>query len=185
MEKRQHDHFRFQGGWWGIKLHQMHGTQRSSRSGGKGYVFLWAVLSWRCLGMSVKMDKALGVISAGKEVVAMAKVKGVPQISETEVGTSPPRQPESLSTAFEHVGSAVGLPGLKSIDLAHIAWLLCVSVSPSVKLVLKNRIYFIGLLGGVNKVISMKLLEFCLAHSKHSMNSVHKIRRLFLFGGSS
>lgn len=27
------------------KLHQMHGTQRSSRSGGKGYVFLWAVLS--------------------------------------------------------------------------------------------------------------------------------------------
>lgn len=71
--------------------------------------------------MSVKMDKTLGVISAGKEVVAMARVKGVPQISETEVGTSPPRQPESLSTAFEHVGSAVGLPGLKSIDLAHIA----------------------------------------------------------------
>lgn len=40
--------------------------------------------------MSVKMDKALGVISAGKEVVAMARVKGVPQISETGVGTSPP-----------------------------------------------------------------------------------------------
>lgn len=144
----------------------------------------WVEGALGCQSRQTK-EKALGVISAGKEVVAMASVKGVPQISEKEVGTPPLWQPESLSTAFEHMGSAIGLPGLKFIDPGHVAWLLCVSVSPSVKMGMKNRIYFIGLLGGVNKVISMKLLESCLAHSKHSINSLHKMRRLCLFGGSS